>query len=76
MLAASPPATLEEIAEKSGLPLERVEAMVEPLFLKGLASLTPVVRRAQLIRGSAWLQRSSAVSTQEAKSFRSSGKLS
>lgn len=36
MLAASPPATLEEIAERSGLPLERVKEMVDPLFTKGL----------------------------------------
>jgi len=36
MLAASPPATVEEISEKSGLPLEKVEAMVGPLFTKGL----------------------------------------
>jgi ferredoxin len=36
MLAASPPATAEEIAEKSGLALERVEQMIEPLFRKGL----------------------------------------
>jgi ferredoxin len=36
MLAASPPATAEEISEKSGLPLDRVEEMIEPLFLKGL----------------------------------------
>jgi ferredoxin len=36
MLAASPPATAEEIAEKSGLPLDRVEEMIEPLFLRGL----------------------------------------
>jgi len=36
LLAASPPATAEEIAEKSGLPLERVETMLEPLFRKGL----------------------------------------
>ena len=36
MLAASPPATVEEIAEKSGLPLDRVEAMIDPLFMRGL----------------------------------------
>lgn len=36
LLAASPPATSEEIAEKSGLPLERIESMLEPLFHKGL----------------------------------------
>lgn len=36
MLAASPPATLEEISQKSGLPLDKVKSMVEPLFKKGL----------------------------------------
>jgi ferredoxin len=36
LLAASPPATVEKLAEESGLPLERVQPMVEPLFLKGL----------------------------------------
>lgn len=36
MLAASPPATVEEISEKTGIPLEKVKAMVDPLFKKGL----------------------------------------
>ncbi len=36
MLAASPPATVEEIAEKTGFALDKVESMVEPLFKKGL----------------------------------------
>jgi Pyruvate/2-oxoacid:ferredoxin oxidoreductase delta subunit len=36
MLAASPPATIEEIAEKSGIPLEQAKEMIDPLFKKGL----------------------------------------
>jgi ferredoxin len=36
LLAAAPPATLEEIAEKSGIPRERVEERIAPLFQKGL----------------------------------------
>jgi Pyruvate/2-oxoacid:ferredoxin oxidoreductase delta subunit/predicted transcriptional regulator len=36
LLAASPPATVQEIAQKSGLKEEEVEASIEPLFKKGL----------------------------------------
>ena len=36
MLAASPPATVEEISEKTGFPVEKVNSMVDPLFQKGL----------------------------------------
>jgi len=36
MLAASPPATVEEIAEKTGISVDKVNAMVDPLFKKGL----------------------------------------
>jgi ferredoxin len=36
VLAASPPATSEELAEKTGIALEKVEKMIRPLFLKGL----------------------------------------
>ena len=36
MLAASPPATLAEIAEKTGFSLEKAASMVDPLFKKGL----------------------------------------
>lgn len=36
LLAAAPPATVEAIAEKAGLPAEKVEKMTEPLFKKGL----------------------------------------
>jgi Pyruvate/2-oxoacid:ferredoxin oxidoreductase delta subunit len=36
LLAAAPPATIGEIAEKAGLPLEKAEQMVRPLFEKGL----------------------------------------
>ena len=36
LLAASPPATVEEIAEKTGISIEEVEEMVDPLFKKGL----------------------------------------
>jgi len=36
LVAASPPATVEEIAEKSRLPVGRVEELAEPLFMKGL----------------------------------------
>jgi hypothetical protein len=36
VLAASPPATAGELAEKAGLSAEAVEKMVGPLFTKGL----------------------------------------
>lgn len=36
LLAAAPPATVQEIAEKSGLAEPEIEAMIEPLFAKGL----------------------------------------
>jgi len=36
MLAASPPATIDEIAEKTGLSKDEVEKMIDPLFKKGL----------------------------------------
>lgn len=36
LLAAAPPATAAEIAEKSGLTTQEVEQMTEPLFAKGL----------------------------------------
>jgi len=36
LLAAAPPATIPEIAEKSGLAEEKIEGMIDPLFKKGL----------------------------------------
>ncbi len=36
LLAAAPPATMEEIAQKTGLPPGTIERMMEPLFKKGL----------------------------------------
>ncbi len=36
ILAAAPPATVEEIAERAGLPLDKAEKMAGPLFKKGL----------------------------------------
>jgi Pyruvate/2-oxoacid:ferredoxin oxidoreductase delta subunit len=36
LIAASPPGTVEELAERSGLEKERVEQMIDPLFAKGL----------------------------------------
>ena len=36
LLAASPPATVEEISEKTGISKAEVEKMVDPLFKKGL----------------------------------------
>jgi len=36
LLAAAPPAPVEELAEKAGLPVDVVESMMEPLFKKGL----------------------------------------
>src|SRR4030042_3893816 len=36
LLAAAPPATIQEIAQKTGLKEEEVEAMGDPLFKKGL----------------------------------------
>ena len=36
LLAAAPPAPVEEIAERAGLSVDQVEKMIEPLFKKGL----------------------------------------
>jgi NAD-dependent dihydropyrimidine dehydrogenase PreA subunit/DNA-binding MarR family transcriptional regulator len=36
LLAAAPPATIQELAQKTGLKESEVEAMVDPLFKKGL----------------------------------------
>jgi NAD-dependent dihydropyrimidine dehydrogenase PreA subunit len=36
LLAAAPPATIQELAQKTGLKEEEVEAMIDPLFKKGL----------------------------------------
>jgi hypothetical protein len=36
MMAASPPATIAELSEKTGFHVEKVEAMLESLFIKGL----------------------------------------
>jgi formate hydrogenlyase subunit 6/NADH:ubiquinone oxidoreductase subunit I/predicted transcriptional regulator len=36
LLAAAPPATVEEISEKTGIPVRDVERMIDPLFRKGL----------------------------------------
>ncbi|MBW1846688.1 MAG: hypothetical protein JRJ27_05990 [Deltaproteobacteria bacterium] len=36
VMAASPPATIEELAEKTGLPVAEIEGMVDSLFKKGL----------------------------------------
>ena len=36
ILAAAPPGTVAEIAERSGVPADKVEKMIDPLFRKGL----------------------------------------
>jgi len=36
LLAASPPATVEEIAEKTGLKIDEINKQIDPLFKKGL----------------------------------------
>ncbi len=36
LLAAAPPATIEELGIKSGLDIAKVEAMIDPLFKKGV----------------------------------------
>ena len=36
LLAAAPPATAEELCEKTGIPASDIEGMVDPLFRKGL----------------------------------------
>jgi NAD-dependent dihydropyrimidine dehydrogenase PreA subunit len=36
LLAAAPPATIEELGVKSGLDIAKVEAMIDPLFKKGV----------------------------------------
>lgn len=36
LLAAAPPATIDEISDKSGIPRDDVEKMIDPLFRRGL----------------------------------------
>jgi ferredoxin len=36
LLAAAPPATIDELAKKSGVAVHEIEALIEPLFTKGL----------------------------------------
>lgn len=36
LLAAAPPATLEELSERTGMDIGHIEEMIEPLFKKGL----------------------------------------
>ena len=36
LLAAAPPATIDEISEKTGIPGDNIEKMIDPLFKKGL----------------------------------------
>jgi NAD-dependent dihydropyrimidine dehydrogenase PreA subunit/DNA-binding MarR family transcriptional regulator len=36
LLAAAPPATVDEISKKSGVPKEDIEKMIDPLFKRGL----------------------------------------
>ena len=36
VMAAAPPASVDEISEKTGIPSEKVEKMIDPLFKKGL----------------------------------------
>ncbi len=36
LLAAAPPATIDEIAKKSSVAVHEIEAMIDPLFTKGL----------------------------------------
>ena len=36
LLAAAPPATIDEISEKTGIPEDNIEKMINPLFEKGL----------------------------------------
>ncbi|NQT71731.1 MAG: 4Fe-4S dicluster domain-containing protein [Chloroflexi bacterium] len=36
LLAAAPPATVVELADKTGIPTNEVEKMIEPLFIKGM----------------------------------------
>ncbi|MCP4752894.1 MAG: 4Fe-4S ferredoxin [Proteobacteria bacterium] len=36
LMAASPPATIEELSQKTGIPAEKVEKMIDPLFNKGV----------------------------------------
>ena len=52
VLAAAPPAPIEEIAEKAGIPVDKANKMVRPLFEKGLLfkSKKPGVTRYYKIR--------------------------
>ncbi|MGD0627540.1 MAG: 4Fe-4S binding protein [Thermodesulfobacteriota bacterium] len=64
LLAASPPATVEEIAEKSGVAKERVGERIAPLFRKGLifASQKGGISRYYRVRNVGQFHDSSAVS--------------
>jgi Pyruvate/2-oxoacid:ferredoxin oxidoreductase delta subunit/predicted transcriptional regulator len=36
LMASAPPATIEELSERTGMPKEEIEQMIDPLFKKGL----------------------------------------
>ena len=52
LLAAAPPATIDEISEKSGIAANDIEAMIDPLFMKGLLfkSIKPDAMRYYRVR--------------------------
>jgi Pyruvate/2-oxoacid:ferredoxin oxidoreductase delta subunit len=56
LLAAAPPATLEELAERTGLPAEGIEPLLDPLFRKGLLFMSKKADATRYYRVRNWGQ--------------------
>jgi len=65
LLAAAPPATAEDLSEKTGIPVSDIERMVDPLFRKGLLfkSKKPDATRYYRVRNLLQMHDSTAVAT-------------
>ena len=63
LLAASPPATIEDLSDKTGIPADEIEKMIDPLFKKGLIfkSKKPDATRYYRVRSLMQFHDSSAV---------------
>jgi len=71
LLAASPPAPVEELAERTGLDKEEIEKMIDPLFKKGLLfkSIKNGVTRYYRVRNILQFHDSTAVATDVSREF-------
>jgi len=71
LLAASPPAPIEELAEKTGLDKEEIEKMIDPLFKKGLLfkSVKNGVTRYYRVRNILQFHDATAVATDVSREF-------